>query len=87
MSFISGKDNYAQWIALGFYGANIIYSFIRTKDSKNYNKATYWFRVILCVAAIAVYYIMMATKFPNGNDDITIIYFIFSIFLFFFGST
>jgi len=86
MSFISGNDNYAQWIALTFYCVNILYSFIRTKDSKAFKKATYWARVILCTAAIATYYIVRATKFPNGNDEATIIYFIFSIFMFFFGS-
>lgn len=86
MSFISGNDNYAQWIALTFYCINILYSFFRTKDSKDYQKATYWARVILCIAAIAIYYIVRVTKFPEGNDDWNTAYFIASIFMFFFGS-
>jgi hypothetical protein len=86
MTFFSGNYNNAQWVALSLYGVNIIYSGIRAKKSNEYEKVKYWARVILCIAAIAAYYIARVIKFPDGNDDLNTIYFIASILLLFFGS-
>ena len=85
MTFFSGNDNNAQWVALTFNLLNIFYSFYQTRDKSNgsFGIFTYWLRVILAIAFIAIYYIVRSFKFKDGNEDWNTVYFIASIVLLF----
>ena len=62
-------DNESQWVALTLYCLNILYSYFSTKSDKisTFDRVFYWFRIILCIAAIVIYYIYKATLYKNNE--------------------
>ena len=89
MAFITGNDNSAQWVALSINIVNIIYSYFRTKSNSigSFGIFTYWVRVILGIAFIAIYYIVRVNNFKDGNKDWNWAYFIASVALLFLKGT